>query len=91
MKSQDPISAVQIRAGRGLLGWSARQLAEHAGVSLPTVQRFEWSDGIPESRGGTLARVRSALEAAGVVFIGDPLLDPGVQLTRGPASRAAGS
>lgn len=49
-------------------------------MGLATVQRFELAAGIPPSRSGTLERVKAALEAAGVLFIGDPLKSPGVQL-----------
>ena len=74
------ISSVQIRAGRALLGLSARELEALADVPLRTIQRFESADGIPPSRSGTLERVKDALEAEGVEFIGDPLLTPGVRL-----------
>ena len=74
------ISAAQIRAARGLLGISATELAERSGVDWATVQRFESAAGVPKSRSGTIARVKDALEAAGVVFIGDPIASPGVQI-----------
>lgn len=72
----------QIRAARALLGLSAVQLAELAGVTWKTVQRFESFEGIPASRSGTLERVANALEAEGIEFIGDPLKSPGVRLKR---------
>ena len=31
----------QLRAARGLLGWSQAELAERAGLSAPTVKRLE--------------------------------------------------
>ena len=74
------ISAQQIRSARGLLGISAKQLSEASDVPLRTIQRFETSDGIPPSRSGTLERVKAALEAQGVEFIGDPVTSPGVRL-----------
>lgn len=76
------ISSSQIRAARGMLGISASQLAEQAGVTWKTVQRFESAEGIPPSRSGTLERVQGALEAAGIEFIGDPIKSPGVRLRR---------
>ncbi|MHA6646418.1 helix-turn-helix domain-containing protein, partial [Mesorhizobium sp. A623] len=39
------ITAAQVRAARALLGIDQRQLAELAGVSVPTIQRMESSDG----------------------------------------------
>ena len=59
---------------------SSRQLADLSGVGWATVKRFEDEDGIPPSRGGTLERIKSALEQAGIEFIGDPLTSPGVRL-----------
>ncbi len=80
LNTESSVSAQQIRAARGLLGISAAELANRAGVNWKTVQRFESAEEIPESRSGTLERVVTALEAQGIVFIGDPLSSPGVQL-----------
>ena len=81
------ISGAQIRAARGLLGISATKLAERAGVDWSTIQRFESADGVLSSRSGTLQKIRDALEDAGVIFLGDPVTSPGVQLqTRSPVS-----
>ena len=63
------ISAVQMRAARALLGIDQRQLAELAGVSLPTVQRMEASTGTMRGTIDTLTRVVEAIEAAGVELI----------------------
>ena len=75
-------SGSQIRAARGLLGISAVELAELAGVTWKTVQRFETVEGVPPSRSGTLEKVRAALEAQGIEFLGDPVTSPGVRLRR---------
>ena len=80
LNTESSVSAQQIRAARGLLGISAAELANRAGINWKTVQRFESAEEIPESRSGTLERVVAALEAAGIRFIGDPLTSPGVQL-----------
>ena len=74
------ISAAQIRAARSLLGISAATLSARSGVDLRTIQRFESAQGIPRSRSGTLKRIQETLEAAGVIFLGDPNQSPGVQL-----------
>lgn len=76
------ISSSQIRAARGMLGISAAELANLAGVTWKTVQRFEAVNGIPPSRSGTLERVKAALEEKGIEFIGDPIGSPGVRLKR---------
>ena len=74
------VSGVQIRAARALLGLSAVQVSKEAGVGWATLQRFESTDGIPASKAGTLDRVVKTLENAGILFIGDPVASPGVQL-----------
>ncbi len=65
------ITAGQMRAARGLLGMSQRQLAELASVSLPTIQRMESSEGIVRTNVDTLVKVVDALEHAGVELIRD--------------------
>jgi predicted transcriptional regulator len=65
------ITAGQMRAGRALLGIDQRRLAELAGVSLPTVQRMEASDGTVRGVVDSLTKVVAAFEAAGVELIGD--------------------
>ena len=80
--SDNQVSACQIRAARGLLDISAKQLAELSGIGWATIRRFEDANGIPPSRSGTLERVKAALEAQGIEFIGDPVTSPGVRLRR---------
>ncbi len=71
----------QIRAARGLLRWSARMLAEQAGVHLSTVQRMERSQGPVGGNVESVRRVQTALERAGVEFLAE-VDSPGVRLTR---------
>jgi len=54
-----------------LLGIDQRQLAELAGLSLPTIQRMEASDGVVRGVIDTLMKVIEALEAAGIELIGE--------------------
>jgi len=65
------LSAGQLRAARALLGISQRQLAGMAGVSLPTIQRMETSEGNVRGIVESLTRVVAALESAGVELIGE--------------------
>ncbi|MEY6433191.1 helix-turn-helix transcriptional regulator [Thioalkalicoccus limnaeus] len=65
------INAVQMRAARALLAMDQRQLAELAGLSLPTIQRMEASDGQVRGQVESLVKVVAALEKAGVELIGD--------------------
>jgi hypothetical protein len=76
------VSGGQIRAARAFLAISSRELAELSGVGWATIRRYEISDSIPESRGGTLERVKAALEGEGIEFLGDPITSPGVRLNR---------
>ena len=65
------ITAAQMRAARAMLGIDQRQLAELSGVSLPTIQRMEASDGTVRGVVDTLTKVIEALDAAGIELIGD--------------------
>jgi transcriptional regulator with XRE-family HTH domain len=65
------ITAAQMRAARALLGIDQRQLAELSGVSLPTIQRMEASEGNVRGVIDTLTKIVEAFDAAGVELIGD--------------------
>jgi transcriptional regulator with XRE-family HTH domain len=65
------ITAAQIRAARALLGLDQRRLAEAAGLSLPTIQRMEASDGQVRGNVESLVKVIDALHRAGVELIGE--------------------
>ena len=65
------ITASQMRAARALLGIDQRQLAKLSGVSLPTIQRMEASDGNVRGVVGSLTKIVEAIEAAGVELIGN--------------------
>ena len=71
----------QIRAARGLLGWSQSKLAERAGLSLPTVKRVEIDLGLRVSEEAR-NKLRRALESAGVEFIDENGGGPGVRLRK---------
>ncbi len=74
------ITSGQIRAGRALLRWSSGDLARHSGVGTATIQRMEVMDGVPSGQVRTIEALRSALEDAGVEFVGSPNDRPGVRL-----------
>ncbi|MBZ9799688.1 helix-turn-helix domain-containing protein [Mesorhizobium sp. ES1-4] len=65
------ITAAQMRAARALAGIDQKTLAERAGVSLPTIQRMEASDGVVRGVVDTLMKVIQALDGAGVELIGE--------------------
>ena len=64
------ITAQQMRAARALAGIDQKTLAERAGVSLPTIQRMEASDGVVRGVVDTLVKVIRALDESGVELIG---------------------
>jgi len=65
-----------MRAARAMLGMDQRQLAERSGVSLPTIQRMEASEGNVRGLVDSLTKVVEALNAAGVDLIGDDMPSP---------------
>lgn len=65
------ITAQQMRAARALAGIDQKLLAERAGVSVPTIQRMEASDGVVRGVVDTLVKVIRALEESGVELIGE--------------------
>ncbi|TXL78866.1 helix-turn-helix domain-containing protein [Vineibacter terrae] len=65
------ITGVQMRAARALLDIDQRQLAELSGVSLPTIQRMEASEGNVRGVVDTLTKVIEALDRAGIELIGE--------------------
>ena len=65
------ITAGQMRAARSLLGLDQRRLAELSGLSLPTIQRMEASEGVIRGNVDSLMKLVGALDQAGVALIGD--------------------
>lgn len=61
---QTIITAGQLRASRALLGIDQRKLAEMAGLSLPTIQRMEASDGVIRGNVDSLMKLVAALDGA---------------------------
>ncbi|MEM7720744.1 MAG: helix-turn-helix transcriptional regulator [Pseudomonadota bacterium] len=74
------MTSAQVRAARGLLNWTVRDLAERAGVHRNTVTNIE-----TERYGGSadaLTAIGSAFEKAGVEFIPENGGGVGVRLRR---------
>jgi transcriptional regulator with XRE-family HTH domain len=70
------ITAGQLRAARGLIGWSQEELARKAKIGRATIADFESGKRMPYQ--GTLHDLRGALEAAGVEFTNGG--QPGVRM-----------
>lgn len=83
------ITAGQLRAARALLGIDQRRLAELSGLSLPTIQRMEASDGMVRGNVDSLMKLVGALQTAGIELIGDG--DASTGGGRGVRLRASGS
>lgn len=73
------VTSAQVRAARGLLNWTVRDLAERSGVHRNTVTRIETEATAP---GHSISAVQAALEAAGVEFIPENGGGAGVRLSR---------
>ena len=83
------ISAAQLRAARALAGLDQKRLAELSGLSVPTIQRMEASEGVIRGNVESLTKLVAALETAGVELLheGAPSAGGG----RGVRLREAGS
>ena len=65
------ITGAQMRAARALLAIDQRELALRSGLSLPTIQRMETSDGVVRGNVDSLMKLVDALAANGIELIGE--------------------
>ncbi len=74
------VTSAQMRAARGLLNWSVRELSDRSGVHRNTITNFETgrSGGDPE----TMHKLRHAMEVAGVIFVDENGEGPGVRMRK---------
>jgi transcriptional regulator with XRE-family HTH domain len=83
------ITAAQLRAARAMLRMDQRKLAERSGLSLPTIQRMEASEGVIRGNVDSLMKLVGALDASGIELISDNTISSGggrgVRLKRPPA------
>jgi transcriptional regulator with XRE-family HTH domain len=77
MRQAQMITAAQMRAARALAGIDQRELAEMSGLSIPTIQRMEASDGVIRGNVDSLMKLISALDKYGIVLINAETLSPG--------------
>ncbi len=77
------LEGIQVRMGRAAVGWRVRELARNAGVTPNTISRIENGG---DALASTMERLQTALENAGVIFIDEDELGPGVRL-REPAPK----
>ena len=76
------VSIKQIKAARGLLGWSQEAIAKASGVSIPTIKRLEAAGGDLGGRFVTGEKIMTALTKAGVEFLDEDGEGPGVRLRK---------
>jgi transcriptional regulator with XRE-family HTH domain len=88
------ITSRQMRAARALLDIDQRQLADISGLSLPTIQRMEASEGIVRGNVDSLMKLIAAIDRAGLELIGEDAVSPGggrgVRLKASPRKQAPG-
>lgn len=65
------ITAAQMKAARVLLGWDQKAMARASGLSLPTIQRMEASDGTVRGTVDSLVKVIEAFERGGIDLIAE--------------------
>ena len=80
------IIAAQLRAARALLGIDQRKLAELSGLSVPTIQRMEASEGVIRGNVDSLMKLIGALDTAGIELIAEGVVSTdggrGIRLKR---------
>ncbi|MDA9410504.1 hypothetical protein XH98_01540 [Bradyrhizobium sp. CCBAU 51745] len=73
------MTGAQIRAARGIVRWSVKDLAHAAGISRATIRRLEEADGAPPHNDPALAGIEAAFASAGVEFLFPEAGKPGVR------------
>jgi transcriptional regulator with XRE-family HTH domain len=82
------VTAGQVRAARGLIGWSQEELATQSKIGRATIADFESGKRQPYET--TLATLCAALESAGVEFIAENGGGAGVRLKKGASADRRG-
>ena len=62
------LTGALIRGGRGILNWSVKDLSEASDVSVAVLRRIEEFDGVSSNSDDALAKIRAAMQKAGVEF-----------------------
>ncbi|MDO9414373.1 MAG: PAS domain-containing protein [Pseudolabrys sp.] len=79
-----PLTGAQIRAARGILNWSVRDLASRTGLSVGVVRRLEETDDNSKNAPEPVNLIKDALSAGGVEFF----LLPGGEAGVYPANKS---
>ncbi len=75
------IFSFQIRAARALVGMTQAEVAQSAGLSVPTVKRAEGA-GVLSASNDAISAICKVLESAGVEFIAENGGGAGVRLKK---------
>jgi len=78
--SDAPLTPLQMKAARELLGWSQMDVANRVGLSEWVIGFYERRERLIRAR--YLRRVSSIFEAAGVIFVEENAEGPGVRLRK---------
>jgi PAS domain S-box-containing protein len=73
------LTGAQMRAARGILNWSVKQLAARAGVSPAVVRRLEEYDGTLPGSGETIELFQKTFSDAGIEFLFPQVGKPGIR------------
>jgi transcriptional regulator with XRE-family HTH domain len=65
------LTSSQLRAARALLGIDQRELARRCGLSVPTIQRMEASDGVIRGNVDSLMKLIEGLDTSGIELIAE--------------------
>jgi DNA-binding XRE family transcriptional regulator len=74
------VTPAQVRMARTALSWSHADLAKASGVHRNTISNFETEKFGARER--VVSAIRTALEAAGVIFVDENAEGPGVRLKK---------
>jgi len=77
-----PFTVEQMKAARGLLGWTQIDLADRSGVSTPGIANIERKSGEVLAYQETVVKLSGAFEAGGIEFIEENGGGPGVRLRK---------
>ena len=67
-----------------MLRWSSSDLSEFSGVGTATIKRLEVMVGVPSGNVRTLIAIKTAIESAGIEFLGNPEDGAGVRFRPQP-------
>jgi len=73
------LTGAQLRAARGILNWSVKQLAARTGISAAVIRRLEEQNGLLRLPEEALSTLRNTLSGAGIEFIFPAVGKPGVR------------